>query len=146
MKKKTEFVPYAEQIKDPRWQKKRLEVLEANEFTCSACGDKENELHVHHPVYKKGAMIWEYEDYELCCLCSECHKAAHAIGDGIKQGFADLTNQDDVRHSARILGYIHGIDGPPRFQPEWKYFEDYQVGFVDANRTETYWTYRQLGK
>lgn len=42
---------YSEKLKDPRWQKKRLEVMESNEFCCEMCGDNESTLHVHHKEY-----------------------------------------------------------------------------------------------
>lgn len=79
---------YAKQIKHPMWQKKRLEVLELHGFQCQTCGTKDEELHVHHPFYKRAAMIWEYEKEELECLCHVCHKNAHAIDEKIKRVLA----------------------------------------------------------
>lgn len=71
---------YAEKLKDPRWQKKRLEVMNAARFECEWCGEKESELHIHHPAYRKGAEPWEYEARELACLCRKCHgKATSAL-------------------------------------------------------------------
>lgn len=35
MKKMT----YTEQLQHPNWQRKRLEVMEAAEFSCELCGD-----------------------------------------------------------------------------------------------------------
>ena len=42
---------YAEKFKDPRWQKKRLEILERDDFSCRVCYDASNTLHVHHCFY-----------------------------------------------------------------------------------------------
>lgn len=64
---------YAEKLRDPRWQKKRLQVLEAAQFTCQSCGAKDQELHVHHPAYRKGADPWDYDN--LVCLCARCHES-----------------------------------------------------------------------
>jgi hypothetical protein len=61
-------------LKDPRWQKKRLKILERSNFTCELCDDTETTLHVHHKAYRKGADPWDYEDYELQCLCENCHE------------------------------------------------------------------------
>jgi hypothetical protein len=69
---------YSEKFKDPRWQKKRLEILERDEFTCQLCGDKESTLHVHHWYYEKGKDPWEYPDMALITLCEDCHKERHA--------------------------------------------------------------------
>lgn len=42
---------YKEQIKDPRWQKRRLEIFQKDEFTCKLCGNSQKTLHVHHIEY-----------------------------------------------------------------------------------------------
>lgn len=68
---------YGEKLLDPRWQKKRLEVLKDNEFTCQYCGDKENTLHVHHLSYNINGNPWDVPQYALMCLCENCHKVEH---------------------------------------------------------------------
>jgi hypothetical protein len=65
---------YVEKLKDPRWQKKRLEVLQRDEWSCTMCGDKESTLHVHHNRYVKGRDPWEYPASELRTLCVSCHE------------------------------------------------------------------------
>jgi hypothetical protein len=64
---------YSELLKDPRWQRKRLEILGRDKFTCQACGDKENTLHVHHFTYKTGKLPWQYPDANFITLCEFCH-------------------------------------------------------------------------
>lgn len=64
---------YADLLKDPRWQKKRLEVMERDKFTCRSCGDTKSTLNVHHAYYEKGKMPWEYPDESLVTWCEECH-------------------------------------------------------------------------
>lgn len=70
---------YAEKLKDPRWQKMRLEILQRDDFTCRDCGDKESTLHVHHCLYLTGKNPWEYMDSELRTLCMSCHETRHNI-------------------------------------------------------------------
>lgn len=65
---------YAEKLKDPRWQKKRLGVLERAGWACEFCGDKGTTLNVHHLEYY--ANPWEVEDESLQCLCAPCHELA----------------------------------------------------------------------
>lgn len=65
---------YSEKLKDPRWQKKRLEILKRDDFTCQWCGDKANTLHVHHLEYHKGRDPWNYDDDCLITLCVNCHE------------------------------------------------------------------------
>ena len=68
---------YASQYKHPNWQKKRLECLSAAEFTCQACGETENMLHVHHKRYVSGRKVWEYGNDDLEVLCEDCHESVH---------------------------------------------------------------------
>jgi hypothetical protein len=63
------------QYKDPRWQKKRLQIMERDEFTCCSCQAEHIPLNVHHKVpYRKNTKPWEYKDDELITICEDCHK------------------------------------------------------------------------
>lgn len=64
---------YLELLKDPRWQKKRLEVFERAGWACQCCGEKTKPLHVHHLVYS-GGKPWEADGDSLECLCWVCHE------------------------------------------------------------------------
>jgi hypothetical protein len=77
---------YLEKLKDPRWQKKRLEILQRDQWTCKSCGEKEKTLHVHHLFYFKDTDPWDLNDGYLITLCENCHSEKN----------------DD------IFGYLHG--------------------------------------
>lgn len=64
---------YSEQLKSPKWQKKRLEIMQRDKFTCQLCGDKETTLNVHHLEYIKDAKAWECDNNSLVTLCEHCH-------------------------------------------------------------------------
>ena len=64
---------YSDLLKDPRWQKKRLEILNRDDFKCKCCGDEKSTLHVHHQFYLSNHKPWDYEDSILLTLCEECH-------------------------------------------------------------------------
>jgi hypothetical protein len=64
---------YSEKLKDPRWQRKRLEVMERHEFTCQHCDSKSKTLNVHHVNYEKGKAPWDYDDENFVTLCDGCH-------------------------------------------------------------------------
>jgi hypothetical protein len=82
---------YSDKLRDPRWQRKRLEVLQQHGFKCDMCGCKDDELHVHHINYHKGADPWEYQDNEFKVFCKLHHEivedtirvARHAISCGL---------------------------------------------------------------
>lgn len=86
MNKKT----YSEKLRDPRWQKKRLEIFNRDDFKCLSCGSKEKTLHVHHGIYKKGCEPWEYENDSLHTLCEDCHGFREAMEDLIKSTLSKL--------------------------------------------------------
>lgn len=68
---------YAKKLQNPKWQRKRLEVLNRDGFTCQLCGDKETQLEVHHKKYVAG-MPWESPLSDLQTLCRHCHGVIEA--------------------------------------------------------------------
>lgn len=68
---------YSDKLKNPKWQKKRLEILNLKEFKCELCQSEEQELHVHHRFYIKGREPWQYDNDVFQVLCSNCHKNVH---------------------------------------------------------------------
>ena len=72
---------YSELFKDPRWQKKRLEILNRDNFKCVCCDDDKETLHVHHKWYEKGLKPWEYKGPCLVTLCESCHAREHLLKD-----------------------------------------------------------------
>uniref|UniRef100_A0A6H1ZS24 Putative HNH endonuclease n=1 Tax=viral metagenome TaxID=1070528 RepID=A0A6H1ZS24_9ZZZZ len=65
---------YKAQYLDPRWQKKRLEILNRDNFTCQMCSDKEKTLHIHHRRYISGRDIWDVPNELLVTFCAGCHE------------------------------------------------------------------------
>jgi hypothetical protein len=65
---------YSQKLKDPRWQKKRLEILNRDEWKCRYCGDKKTTLAVHHLEYL--GEPWEAPEDKLITLCEDCHHLA----------------------------------------------------------------------
>ena len=64
---------YSEKLKDPRWQRKRTEILNRDGFKCRDCGADDKTLHVHHCFYERGEP-WKTRDGLLLTLCKDCHK------------------------------------------------------------------------
>lgn len=70
---------YSEKLLDPRWQKKRLQIFERDNFTCQKCRDNENTLHIHHLAYIKDTEPWDYPDDYLLAVCKNCHESNFPI-------------------------------------------------------------------
>ena len=69
---------YSEKLKDPRWQKLRLTVMNRDGFRCQVCLDDTLPLNVHHLSYKPKVDPWDYDQRDLITLCEYCHKQEHA--------------------------------------------------------------------
>jgi hypothetical protein len=69
---------YGEKLKDPRWQRKRLGILERDGWSCRICSDSETTLHVHHIEY--GGDPWDVPDNLLVTLCEHCHCMVEKFG------------------------------------------------------------------
>ena len=70
---------YQTKLKDPQWQKKRLDILSRDNFTCLLCNDTETTLHVHHHEYQYGREPWDYENDNFATLCEHCHKEVEVL-------------------------------------------------------------------
>lgn len=65
---------YSTKLKNPKWQKKRLEILNRDNFTCQSCFDTETTLHVHHLHYFPNKEPWDISSDYLITLCENCHQ------------------------------------------------------------------------
>lgn len=103
MKKQANESEYSKLLRDPRWQRKRLEVLNDCEYRCQNCGATDKMLQVHHKHYVYGRKPWEYDKSELTCLCDTCHKELTEKAKKIK-GFVDSVIGFGLADS--ICGYL----------------------------------------
>ena len=85
---------YAQKLRDPRWQKKRLEILKRDEWTCQKCFDSGSTLAVHHRDYLLNTDPWDYPNDLLITLCEECHDNERTERSG---------NEDDLLKMLRRL-------------------------------------------
>jgi len=96
---------YSEKLKDPRWQKKRLEVFENAGWVCENCGDGTKTLNVHHKFYKNGREPWDYEEETLQSLCEDCHILTGDIDKKFKEETLLLSNEE----KELVIGYLKAI-------------------------------------
>jgi hypothetical protein len=116
---------YSELLRDPRWQKRRLEILNRDNFTCCKCCAGVNDgipLNVHHRYYISGRAPWDYPDWCYQTMCEQCHAGAH-VTDGFKVWeeftglFMPVAGMDfifwDVINFARYMAIMAKPDGRP---------------------------------
>jgi len=80
---------YSEQLKSPKWQKKRLEIMQRDGFKCVLCMNEDDTLAVHHKKYIKGRDVWDYDNESLITLCEKCHSKTHSKDIQVKELFTD---------------------------------------------------------
>jgi hypothetical protein len=105
--------PYSELLKHPKWQRKRLDILERENFTCQECGAKDKTLHVHHGYYRRGKMPWEYPDESLSCLCDDCHSRRHQWKHYLDKCVAELPTSRLMRVTGYAVANVGATDGLP---------------------------------
>lgn len=80
---------YSEKLKDPRWQKKRLEVFNAAGWRCQECRAEDQSLNVHHTLYPTGCEgPWDVPSELLLCLCETHHRERQEVEQRILVGVA----------------------------------------------------------
>ena len=113
---------YADLLRDPRWQRKRLEIMQRADFCCELCGDDRTTLNVHHLRYVRGRMPWQYDDTDLACLCEPCHRRQHP------------EKATPTRVGAIVPSVISALAGRARragrYSPQWQRILD-RFGVVD---------------
>lgn len=97
---------YSELLRDPRWQRRRLEIMNRADFSCEQCRDKSSTLNVHHKIYRKGAPPWEYSDAELVCLCETCHEVEHHLRNALNAAMSSMP----IYQLERVLGYAQALE------------------------------------
>ena len=104
---------YSEKLKDPRWQKRRLEILERDNWECQICHDKTSTLHVHHKAYLKNLEPWVYPDSHLITLCESCHyneqEAIPEIMESIVHIFKVLFMSDQLLLIEQALEHLRNL-------------------------------------
>jgi 5-methylcytosine-specific restriction endonuclease McrA len=76
---------YKDKLRDPRWQKRRLEIFQRDDWQCCICHQSNRNLQVHHIVYAK-LDPWDYPDHLLQTLCDECHETRQELTDKASNG------------------------------------------------------------
>lgn len=102
------YTPYCQLLRDPRWQKKRLEIMERDRWRCRRCGSAGKTLNVHHGYYEKGNNPWDYPDGSLFTLCEKCHETVEQWRLHVLRllGLVDPICEYDF---GKIAGHIRGL-------------------------------------
>jgi hypothetical protein len=117
---------YLKLLRDPRWQKLRLEVFERDGWACVSCESTDRTLQVHHKRYLSGKKPWEYDSDDLATLCEDCHTretddAAH-LKEAMRHlspGGGDIAFLAGVAIGLRFRNAMFSVDGGTRQLTPW---------------------------
>jgi hypothetical protein len=106
--------------------------MQAHNFSCEICGDKESTLHIHHKQYLKGYEPWDYKIDQLSCVCETCHEINHSKTDllTLACSFAPLhgfANRDEC--AAILIGLLDRTTSKPLDSEKQKIIEIGQIIF-----------------
>lgn len=105
---------YSSLLRDPRWQRRRLEVLERDGWACRECQGAQSELQVHHIYYRKGLLPWEYDEASLVTLCSDCHAEVESAKRDFEAAISRWCSTWEAcptRLYGLFTGYLHSDSG-----------------------------------
>ena len=77
---------YQRLLRNPLWQKRRLDVLNAANWRCqdAGCSNSEVPLEIHHCYYLYGKKPWDYPSDAFLALCEQCHEKRQQLERDIK--------------------------------------------------------------
>lgn len=115
-------------LKSPLWQKKRLEIMQRDNFSCRSCGCKDKMLHVHHLYYVKGKNPWDYPNDAFLTLCEECHNKIHKK--------SKKPTKDIIKSAIGKKVFFRGLIKEKRITPTEKIVLSFVLTHEKANNTE----------
>jgi hypothetical protein len=116
---------YSLLLRDPRWQRKRLEIFNRDAWACTRCSDEFTNLQVHHLYYNHDKYPWDYPDDALITLCDLCHAKAEFYKWLHRTGIMSLKRlgfpQSDI---VTVLEVVHGQLIKKHRQAAFEYMND----------------------
>ena len=98
---------YSEKLRDPRWQRKRLEIMERDEWRCKHCQSTDKTLTVHHYFYLGNP--WEVDNQFLATLCEDCHQQRQDLDSDAKKMLAELSSLMNDNEFYNLLCRMQGL-------------------------------------
>ena len=121
---------YSEKLLDPRWQRKRLEAMQRDDFKCRDCKRDTITLHVHHLHYAESGNPWDVKNKDLVTLCKHCHTRRHNIekfDPGLVELFRNLPPKEYPVQIWLLLAHLRTIHGWFTYLADSYSRQDYEI-------------------
>jgi len=86
-----DMADFADKFEDPRWKRKRDDLLSRRNYECEDCGELHRDAQVHICYYTKGRKLWEYPDRAYKCYCPRHRIMRQRVEDDLKEILADFS-------------------------------------------------------
>lgn len=73
----------SEKFRDPRWHKRRHEILLRDNFKCQCCFDPEKPVRVRVVIFANGIDPWNLDESGTQTICDECFQLRTDILDKV---------------------------------------------------------------
>ncbi len=111
---------YMEKLRDPRWQKRKAEVIERDGYQCTRCPAGLNDgrnLQVHHGYYSREFEFpWEYPIESLFTLCEKCHPQAEIVRAQVYEALGKLHGKYQHHIYYLLLEFIEELAAGKSFE------------------------------
>ena len=135
MPKKNKLSSYAQKLKDPRWTRRKTQILTRDDFTCQECQRSDRPLHIHHEFYLRAHEPWEYKDEWLVTLCEVCHENREKSIEALHQSLLGCSTGELLVWSQRIRNERQepkrrmSAAAPKKVEPEYVPADDDQTAW-----------------
>lgn len=104
-KKRFDESGYQRKLRDPKWQRRRLDILQSANWKCQepTCLSPELNLQIHHLYYVREREPWEYPDEAFLCLCENCHERRGMVERSLKIEIFTLTRLVPIQRLKSIV-------------------------------------------
>jgi hypothetical protein len=131
------YMTYSEKLQDPRWQKKRLEIMSRDGFACRKCQSETSSLTVHHFYYVARRNPWEYPRNSMVTICRDCHQEAHKDDSSLRLDFFNSWETSAGIEIARQISMVEqNINHDEVESCKYNYWIRYfrSLGFIDDSQ------------
>ncbi len=99
---------FSDKFKDPRWIRRRDEIIASAEYLCQDCGVAADDLEVHICYFEQGREPWEYPHEVYRCLCRTDSAVRRPLEKEVRQALAIFTSAElDALHRAlQVLAQV----------------------------------------
>ena len=97
---------YSEKLREPRWQRRRLELFASAGWKCQECGSTTRNLQAHHCSYAPLIEPWDLPDSVMMVLCEVCHEHRQGFENTIRFEIGKIMRNTPLPRLNKMMWYF----------------------------------------